>query len=114
MLWLALGCAVTFSSSGCAILSAFSDGKKIREEVQPIESAASPAFRQAAGSLLSGSFLPGNQIITLVNGDQIFPAMLRAIRGAQHTIDFETYVFWNWEIARLFTEALAEGATAGV
>ena len=114
VLWLTLGCAAPSFFSGCTILSAFSDGKRVRQEVQPIESAASPAFRQAAGSLLSGSFVPGNQIVTLVNGDQIFPAMLRAIRGAQHTIDFETYVFWNGDIARQFTEALAERAAAGV
>ncbi len=114
VLWLSLGCAATFSFSGCTILSAFSDGKRVREEVQPIESAASPAFRQAAGSLLSGTFVPGNQIVTLVNGDQIFPAMLRAIRGARKTIDFETYVFWDGDIARQLTDALAERAAAGV
>ncbi len=107
------GAAATFLS-GCSILSAFSDGKKVRQNVQPIESAASPVFRQAAGSLLSGSFVPGNQIETLTNGDQIFPAMLQAIRGAKQTIDFETYVFWDGDIARQFVEALAERARAGV
>ena len=65
-------------------------------------------------SLLSGSFVPGNQITTLTNGDQIFPAMLQAIRGAKQTIDFETYVFWDGPIARQFVEALAERAAAGV
>ena len=100
--------------TGCAITNSFSGGKKIREDIQPIDSAASPSFRQATGALLSGGFVPGNQIETLVNGDQIFPAMLRAIRGAQRTIDFETYVFWDGSIAREFTEALAERAAAGV
>jgi cardiolipin synthase A/B len=100
--------------AGCAITNSFSGGKKIRETIEPIDSAESASFRQAAGSLLSGNFVPGNQVVTLVNGDQIFPAMLRAIRGAKHTIDFETYVFWKGEIARQFTEALAERAAAGV
>jgi cardiolipin synthase len=106
-------CMATFLS-GCAVLSGFSSGKKIREDIKPLYSASAPEFRQAAGSLLSGNFLPGNNIVTLVNGDQIFPAMLQAIRGAKHTINFETYVFWNGDIARQFTEALAERATAGV
>ncbi|MEY2557741.1 MAG: cardiolipin synthase [Verrucomicrobiota bacterium] len=58
--------------------------------------------------------MPGNSIVTLVNGDQIFPAMLKAIRGAQRSIDFETYVFWDGDIAKQFSEALAERAQAGV
>ncbi len=40
--------------------------------------------------------------------------MLRAIRSARHTINFETYVFWDGKIAREFAEALAERAKAGV
>jgi cardiolipin synthase len=39
---------------------------------------------------------------------------LQAIRNAKRTINFETYVFWDGEIGRQFTEALAERATAGV
>ena len=106
-------CMATFLS-GCAVLSGFSSGKKIREDVTPLYSASAPTFRQAAGSLLSGNFLPGNHIVTLVNGDQIFPAMLQSIRSARQTINFETYVFWNGEIARQFIDALAERAKAGV
>ena len=88
--------------------------QKIREDIQPLYSATSPTFRQATGSMLSGNFVPGNHIVTLVNGDQIFPAMLRAIRGAKKTINFETYVFWDGPIAKQLTEALAERAAAGV
>ena len=89
-------------------------GKHITQEVAPLYSAASPEFRQSSGALLGGNFVPGNSIVTLVNGDQIFPAMLKAIRGAQRSIDFETYVFWDGDIARQFSEALAERAQAGV
>ena len=109
---IALGATMLFS--GCAIFAGFSSGKKIREEVKPLYSATTPEFRQATGSLLGSNFLPGNNIVTLVNGDQIFPAMLKAIREAKRTINFETYVFWNGEIGRQFTDALAERAAAGV
>ncbi len=64
--------------------------------------------------MFSGNFIPGNNIVTLVNGDQIFPAMLRAIRGAQQTINFETYVYWDSPIAKELADALAERARAGV
>jgi cardiolipin synthase A/B len=89
-------------------------GKRINQEVAPLYSAASPEFRQSSGALLGGNFVPGNSIVTLVNGDQIFPAILKAIRGAQRSIDFETYVFWDGDIAHQFSEALAERAQAGV
>jgi cardiolipin synthase len=106
-----LGCAVlSWSLSSCAM----ERGKHITQEVAPLYSATSPEFRQSSGALLGGNFVAGNSIVTLVNGDQIFPAMLKAIRGAQHSIDFETYVFWDGEIARQFSEALAERAQAGV
>jgi len=96
--------------SSCAI----DRGKHVSAEVAPLYSAASPEFRQAAGSLLGSNFVAGNGIVTLANGDQIFPSMLKAIHGAQRSIDFETYVFWDGDIARQFAEALAERARAGV
>src|SRR5256886_3259737 len=89
-------------------------GKQPRQEIAPLYSARSPEFRQAAGSLLGPNFVPGNNISTLVNGNQIFPAMLGAIRLAKHSISLETYVFQDGEIARQFTDALAERAQAGV
>ena len=96
--------------NGCAL----GEGKKVTEKVAPLYSAASPEFRQATGSLLGGNFVGGNNITTLVNGREIFPAMLSAIRSAQRSINFETYVFWDGEIAKQFAEALAERAKAGV
>lgn len=90
------------------------EGKKVTQEVAPLYSAASPEFRQATGSLLGGNFVGGNAITTLVNGREIFPAMLRSIRDARKTINFETYVMWDGEIAKQFADALAERAHAGV
>lgn len=106
----ALMCALICAASGCALKT----GKQARQEVAPLYSASSPEFRQSAGSLLGPNFVSGNSITTLVNGNQIFPAMLGAIRSAKHSINFETYVFWDGQIGREFTEALAERARAGV
>jgi len=99
---LATGCGFLLFD-GCALKM----GKQPRQEIAPLYSAHSPEFRQAAGSLLGPSFVPGNNITTLVNGNQIFPAMLGAIRSARHSINFETYTFWDGEIAHQFTEAQA-------
>ena len=102
--------AAPFFLTGCALKT----GKQPRHEIAPLYSASSPEFRQSAGSLLGPNFVAGNNITTLVNGNEIFPAMLRGIRSAKHSINFETYVFWDGDIARKFTEALAERARAGV
>ena len=102
--------AAPFLLTGCAIKT----GNQVRQEITPLYSASSPEFRQSAGSLLGSNFVSGNNITTLVNGKEIFPAMLSAIRSARHSINFETYVFWDGDIARQFSEALADRARAGV
>src|SRR5437764_10092864 len=94
--------------SGCAMKL----GKQPRQEVAPLYSASSPEFRQSAGSLLGPNFVGGNNVTTLINGDQIFPAMLTAIRSAKRSVNLETYVFWDDEIGRQFTQALTERARA--
>ncbi|HJT97108.1 MAG TPA: cardiolipin synthase B, partial [Rhodanobacteraceae bacterium] len=73
-----------------------------------------PQFRRALGSLLGPPIVGGNRIETLRNGDEIFPSMLAAIRGAKHNIDFETYVYWSGQIGRDFADAIAARARAGV
>ena len=50
----------------------------------------------------------------LTNGDQIFPAMLAAIRGAARRISFETYIYEAGEIGDAFTTALEDAARRGV
>jgi cardiolipin synthase len=56
----------------------------------------------------------GNRVAVLRNGTEIFPAMLEAIRGAQHTIDFLTFVYWKGDIGVEMAEALGARARAGV
>jgi cardiolipin synthase A/B len=97
-------------SSGCALLPQ----KPTRHVIPPQYSANSPEFRRVADAMLDPQLIGGNDIKTLRNGDEIFPAMLGAIRSAQHTINFETYVWWEGHIAREFVDALSERARAGV
>jgi len=55
-----------------------------------------------------------NRITVLRNGCEIFPAMLDAIRAAEHTIDFLTFVYWKGAIGTELAEALGQRAKAGV
>ena len=81
------------------------------ERTYPVDS---PQFQRAVGHLLGPQIVDGNRVETLLNGDEIFPSMLEAIRGARRSITFETFVYWDGQIAEQFTEALAERARAGV
>jgi len=56
----------------------------------------------------------GNLVDVLVNGDQIFPAMLDAIGEARRTIDLLTFVYWRGGIGTRFADALSDKAGSGV
>ena len=73
-----------------------------------------PTFERCMSHLLGPPIVDCNCVRTLLNGDEIFPAMLEAIRSAQKTIAFETYIYWSGEIGKSFAEALADRARAGV
>jgi cardiolipin synthase len=71
-------------------------------------------LRRRLEALLGIPASEGNDLTLLKNGDQIFPAMLAAIRESQRTIDFLTFVYWKGDIAHEFAHALAERAQAGL
>jgi cardiolipin synthase A/B len=73
-----------------------------------------PTFERCMAHLLGPPLVGGNRITTLNNGDEIFPAMLAAIRAAQKTITFETYIYWSGQVGQDFADALSERARAGV
>ena len=70
-------------------------------------------FRRALGILLGPPLVAGNRITSLVNGEQIYPAMLNAIRTAQTNITFETFVFRDG-VGATFVEELSAAARRGV
>ncbi|MFI8005435.1 phosphatidylserine/phosphatidylglycerophosphate/cardiolipin synthase family protein [Streptomyces sp. NPDC086010] len=71
-------------------------------------------LRRRLERLIGIAATEGNEVVPLRNGDQIFAAMLGAIRAAEHTVDMMTFVYWRGDIARDFAEALSERARAGV
>ena len=89
-------------------------GKKVEKPIPSLYTVDSPQFTRTVGVMLGPALVPGNRAETLVNGDQIFPAMLKAIRGAEKTINFETYIYWSGTIGKEFADALSEHARAGV
>lgn len=59
-------------------------------------------------------FSSGNKIKVLKNGNEIFPAMLKAIDEAGERIEFLTFVYWSGNVASDFAKALAKKAKEGV
>ncbi|WP_345785950.1 cardiolipin synthase [Gemmatimonas sp.] len=96
------------------VLNLTSSEKKMKRRIEPQYGTGDAQFRRAMGSLLGPALVDGNHVVPLVNGEQIFPAMLEAIRTAKHTITFETFIYWSGDIGHQFADALAERAANGV
>ena len=104
-----------FLTVATSLLLMFSSGEsRIEEQISSVYGVEDPEFVHTMGSLLGPSLLPGNRVVPLVNGDQIFAAMLKAIEGAKKSICFETYIYWSGDIGKRFSHALIERAKAGV
>ena len=88
--------------------------KKLERKVAHRYAVRDPQFRREMGVMLGPGLMAGNDVADLQNGDEIFPAMLDAIRAAQRSITFETYIYWSGEVGRQFADALSERARAGV
>jgi len=88
--------------------------KRIERSLTHHYGVADPQFRHELGVLLGPPILNGNSAVNLENGDEIFPAMLEAMKAAKRTITFETYIYWSGDIGREFSHALSERARAGV
>lgn len=88
--------------------------KALERKLEHRYAVADPQFRREMGVMLGPGIVPGNHIDDLQNGDEIFPAMLAAIRAAQRTITLETYIYWSGEVGRQFADALSERARNGV
>ncbi|MEO7297080.1 MAG: phospholipase D-like domain-containing protein [Verrucomicrobiota bacterium] len=103
--------AAFFIGSMVVKISSF---KAVGKLIKTNYSVADPAFRETMGNLIGPAFLEGNRVETLVNGKEIFPAMLKAIREATNTITFEIYIWETGEIGEEFKKAFIERAAAGV
>ena len=108
---------VTMLLTGLAIvlgLNFLKPEKQLERTIEHHYAVSDPQFRREMGVLLGPAILPNNVVQDLQNGDEIFPAMLDAIRGAKKTISFETYIYWEGQIGRDFAAALSERAKHGV
>ena len=97
---------VLFLLSGCANLTAINELPNI------VFGEAS--FYPTLAAHTDASIIAGNRVELLFNGDQIFPAMLEAIRSARKSITYQQYFFEDGAIAHEIAAAFAERCRAGV
>jgi cardiolipin synthase len=88
--------------------------ERVEYQIDAFYPVEDPQFLHVMGTLLGPPVVTGNSYAALLNGDAIFTAMLAAIRDAEKTIALETYIYWSGDIGRVFAEALAAKARAGV
>jgi cardiolipin synthase len=96
------------------VLNASLGDKQIDRELGHLYATDDPQFLRTMGVLLGPPLAHGNAVDELLNGDEIFPSMLAAIRSARRSITFETYIYWSGTIGKEFADALAQRARAGV
>jgi cardiolipin synthase len=73
-----------------------------------------PAFPATLEALTGAPLTSGNSVQILLNGDEIFPAQLAAIRQARRSITYAQYFYEDGPIARDLAEALAQRCRDGL
>jgi cardiolipin synthase len=74
----------------------------------------SEPFMMAVSGAVNAPLMRGGSAKLLNNGDEIFPAMLEAIRRAKHSINFMVYIWEDGVVSDRMIAALTERAQAGV
>lgn len=76
--------------------------------------ASSPGFARAIAAIGQISPHPGNKVEVFTNGPAFYPAMIDAIRAAQHSVCLECYIFHPGRVADAIADAMIDRARHGV
>lgn len=110
-----IACSVVATAAvGLILINLLGGEKKMTRKIERLYSVRDSQFERNMDVILGPAVIGGNKVDVLRNGDQIFAAMLNAIRTAQQTITFESYIYWSEQIGEEFATALVERAHAGV
>jgi cardiolipin synthase len=82
--------------------------------VQSPVAADDARFSDYVASLVGAPVAAGDHYTVLRNGDEVFPAMLEAIRQAKRRISFESFIYEDGTVGDQFTRELIAAAQRGV
>jgi cardiolipin synthase len=80
----------------------------------PAMALGEPSFFPTLEAYTAAPIVGGNAVEVLLNGEQIFPAVLDAVRAARRTITYAQYYWEDGPVAQDLAEAIAERCRAGV
>jgi len=128
LLW--IGLVALFPFAGAALYWVFginrvwnrrqrADGPRITEQSftaqqLPANIDQLPPVHQVGGRITGESLCASNQLALLVNGEEAFPAMLRAISNAKSEILLASFIFDRDQVGRSFVDALTAAQDRGV
>ena len=103
LLSLLVGCAL---ATGCTTVH--------RHDLLPEVKLGEPSFYPTLQAYADAPIVDGNRVDVLLNGVEIFPAMLAAIRSARASVNYAQYFFEDGLVAGDMVEAFAERCRAGI
>jgi cardiolipin synthase len=80
----------------------------------PVIAIDDPAFSTSMEAFGGAPIVGDNRVEILLNGEETFPSLMRAIGSAQKTITFEAYIFHEGKVADELVQALAERCRAHI
>jgi cardiolipin synthase len=86
-------------------------GYELRGEIIAV---GTDEFLRATEALTMAPVTHGNAVELLINGDEIFPAMIETMGNAKRSLNFLSYLYWSGEIACEIADALCQAAQRGV
>ena len=102
-----IGLAIVLTAIVVLVIQNLTSGeKKIEHEIHAEYGVDSPQFRRTMGALLGPALVDGNAVTSLQNGDEIFPAMLEAIRSAETDSDIMALIRTRSSASSAFTARL--------
>ncbi|MBI2216985.1 MAG: cardiolipin synthase B [Candidatus Rokubacteria bacterium] len=80
----------------------------------PAMALGEPSFFPTIEAYTAAPIVGGNTVEVLLNGEEIFPAVIDAVRAARRTITYAQYYWEDGPVAGELAEAIAERCRAGV
>jgi len=93
------------------------DGREATHTGPPLALGASPhicTLAEVGRRITEGPLIGGNRLSILKGGDQAYPAMLKAIAEAQHSLAMTSYIFRDDPAGLEFADALIAAVRRGV
>jgi cardiolipin synthase A/B len=113
--WFVLGAIASLVLAGYLLGGLFASSPEYRiHGTGQMPSNDSHDFLNVLESLVDAKANRTGNLEVFANGPNFYPAALKAIRGARRSVCLEAYIFHKSEIGRMYVDALAERARAGV